>query len=120
MSVASSSDESKNNYREIDSFESLLKNVNLYDKLLMLNERNYSADYKLFGDYLIEIHNLIFEDNKDVYSDGWDSYIDKVAYGQTMLLRGGKHNQTKQQRTQVKNKRKRLTKKRRYSSRSVR
>jgi hypothetical protein len=117
MSVASSSDESEFNYRQIDSFESLLKNMNLYDKLIALNSNNHNENYEEFTDYLEEMRDLIFEDNKDVYTDGWDSYLDKIAHGQALTLHGGKHNKTKSKSTQVKRKQKRLTKKRRYSRR---
>lgn len=106
MSVASSSDESKNNYREIDSFESLQKNINLYSGLAKLSSRE---------SYLYTIYDMIFVENKDVYADGWDHYINELSYKE-----GGGHNKTKQKRPQVKDKRKRLTKKCRYSSRSVR
>lgn len=124
MSVASSSDDSDFNYRQIDSWNSLLKNINLFNRLQSYYKDNFGGRNDKFEEYLEDIRTMIFDDNKDVYADGWDHYINTIAHGQVIDNQpwkngGGKHNKTKLKSTQVKHKRKSLTKKHRYS-RSVR
>ena len=125
MSVASSSDESDlHNYRQIDSWGSLLKNINLFSRLQAYYRENFAGKNDKFEEYIEDMRIMIFDENKDVYADGWDDYIDTIAHGQVIDNQpwgkgGGKHTQIKSKSTQVKHKRKRLTKKHRYS-RSVR
>jgi hypothetical protein len=106
------SDQTEYDYRQIDSFETLLKNVNLLRALGGFVEEfgNLSGYDRKFLDYFEGLRDMIFVGNLDVYTDGWDDHLREVVNGK-ILSGGGKRNQTKSKRIQVKHKRKRLTKK---------
>lgn len=53
--------------------------MNLLSTLAKFSDSNNSEEYEKFRYYQNTIRSLIFDENLDVYNDGWDRYLHEVV-----------------------------------------